>query len=58
MRRKAHLDALLSKLVTPAAPDLLALDGVGIGTAALLVSGRVAGAAAVAMGPTAHPVVP
>ena len=40
MRRKAHLDALLSKLVTPAAPDLLALDGVGIGTAALLVSGR------------------
>ena len=38
MRRKAHLDALLSELVTQTAPDLLALDGVGIGAAALLVT--------------------
>jgi hypothetical protein len=31
MRRKPHLDALLSELVTQTAPDLLALYGMGIG---------------------------
>jgi hypothetical protein len=31
MRRKPHLDALLSELVTQTTPDLLAFYGMGIG---------------------------
>ena len=37
MRKRARIDALLSGLVTQTAPDLLALRGVGIGTAATLL---------------------
>src|SRR5947208_3009083 len=34
---KAHIDVLLSELVTQTAPDLLTLHGVGIDTAATLL---------------------
>jgi len=39
MRRKPHLDALLSELVTQTAPDLLALYGKGSAAALLVTAG-------------------